>query len=284
MRTRPENRTVTLASRSGRSARSRKEGRNPPASPAEYRAVLRIAHEVADEVDPGGRAAVLLAGSWARGDAHEASDIDLWVVGRKRHERILERDGRMVCVKFSRAADERWELRTPRRLDGAVPGWRTAKVLRDPMGIAGKLKAEARRFRWSPVRRARDGYVADHLVGLAEEVAKLLRALETGESETASVQRNLLANRMAFLRLLLLERLWETENGMWEDAARRSGPAFRSAQRTAFGIDGKSWRESCEGALRLYALTARASLPVLRGAKRRIVASICRRAGYPIEE
>jgi hypothetical protein len=188
----------------------------------------------------------------------------------------------MVCVKFSTAAEERREMRTPFRLDGAIPGWRNAKILRDPRGIAAKLKAEARRFRWAPVRRARDAAIADYLAGLAEEVAKLLRALETGEAETASVQRNLLANRMASLRLLSLERLWETENGLWEDAARKGGPEFRSAQKAAFGTDGGSWRESCEGALRLYAITAQASLPILRGEKRRIVLAACRRAGYPI--
>ena len=114
-------------------------------------------------------------------------------------------------------------------------------------------------------------------------MTKLLRAMETGEQETASVQRNLLANRMAFLRALMLEKLWDTENGLWERTARWAGPSFRSAQRAALGTDGGSWRASCEGALRLYSLTARASLPILRGEKRRLVASACRRAGYPIE-
>lgn len=242
-----------------------------------------LAIELAHELVPRGRAAVLLAGSWARGDAHEASDVDLWVVGRKGRSRVLEREGHMVCVRYSSAADERRELRTPRLLDGAVPGWVNARILRDPSGVAERLKRRARRFRWGPVRRARDAYIAEQLVGWAEEVAKLLRALETGEKETASVQRNLLANHMAFLRLLALERLWETENGMWEDAAARAGPAFRAAQRSALGTDGSGWRESCEGAMRLYAITCRANLGLLRGDGRRVVLAICRRAGYPID-
>jgi len=266
-----------------RPPRSSRERRNPRASPAEHRAVVRIATRLAEELDPRGRAAVLLGGSWARGDAHEGSDIDLWVVGRRGRNRVFERDGRMVTVKFGRAADERWEMRTPCRLDGAIPGWRNARILRDPTGLAAKLKSEARRFRWAPVRRARDAYLAKQIAELAEEVAKLLRALETGERETASVQRNLLANRMAMLRMLSFERLWETENGLWEAAARRAGPEFRAAQRAALGTDGGSWQASCEGALRLYALTARASLPILRGDRRRIVLAACRRAGYPIE-
>ncbi len=257
--------------------------RNPPAEPAEYREVRRIASRVAREVDPRGQAAVLLAGSWVRGDAHQGSDIDLWVVGKRGRPRVLERAGRLVCVKFSTVASERAEMRNPGRLDGAVPGWRQARILHDPRGVAARLKAQARRFRWKSVRGARDLYVADQLAAWAEEVAKLLRALETGERETASVQRNLLANHMAFLRVLPLERLGDTENGFWERAGRWAGPSFRSLQRAALGTDGASWEESCEAALRLYALTARANLGVLRGEKRRIVAMACRRAGYPIE-
>jgi predicted nucleotidyltransferase len=260
-----------------------RRGRNPPARPADYREVLRVAAEVMEEMDPSGRAAVLLAGSWVRGDAHEASDIDMWVVGKAGRRRVLERAGRLVCVRFTTPASERAEMRDPGRLDGAVPGWRQVRILRDPRGVAARLKAEARRFRWGPVRRARRAYAAGRLAGLAEEVAKLLRALETGERETASVQRNLLANEMAFLRLLALERLWETENGLWERAGGWAGPSFRDAQRAALGTDGGTWEESCEGALRLYALTARANLAALRGEERRIVLAACRRAGYPID-
>jgi len=259
-----------------------RRARNPPATPAAHRAVVRLAHRIADEVDPRGTTAVVLAGSWARGDAHEASDIDLWVVGRSGPNRFLERDGHMVCIRFTTAAADRREMRTPSRLDGAVPGWRNARILRDPRGVASRLKREAGRFRWSTVRRDREAYLADQLAGWAEEVAKLLRALETGERETACVQRNLLVNQMAFLQMLSAERLWETENGLWEDAGRRAGRAFRSAQRAAFGISEGGWRDSCEAALRLYALTARSHLAQLMGDRRRIVLAACERAGYPI--
>jgi len=257
--------------------------RNPLATRAAGREVLRVARGLADEFDPKRRSAVVLAGSWARGDAREASDIDLWVIGRRKGDVIFERDGRQVSVRYGTVAGDRREMRTPTRLGGVVPGWRSAKVLRDPNGAAARLRSEARQFRWSSVRPACDAYVAEQLVGWAQHVAKLLRAMETGERETAAVQRGLLANRMAFLRALDLEYLWGTENGLWERVAERAGSAFRSAQRTALGIAGQSWRDSCEGALRLYALTARANLGLLRGEKRRIVEDACRRAGYPLE-
>jgi len=229
---------------------------------------------------------VLLAGSWARGDAHEASDIDLWVIGgrRERRPRILEREGHMVTVSYHTAAEARREMRNAGRLEGAVPGWRIARILRDPRGVAARLKAEARQFRWASLRSERDRFIAEQLAGWAEEVAKLLRAMHRGERETAAVQRNLLANHMAFLRLLPLERLWDTENGLWERAADWAGPRFASAQRSALGSSDGYWAKTCEGALRLYSLTARANLGVLRGEKRRIVADVCRRSGYPIDD
>jgi len=256
--------------------------RNPLAGSGEGREVLRVARGLADEFDPRGRSAVVLAGSWARGDAREGSDIDLWVIGKRKGDVILERGGRQVSVRYGTVAGDLRAMRAPTRLGGAVPGWRTAKVLRDPNGAAAKLRSEARNFRWDGVRDACNAYVAEQLVGWAQHVAKLLRAMETGERETAAVQRGLLANRMAFLRALNLEYLWGTENGLWERVAKRAGPAFQAAQKAALGIAGEGWRESCEGALRLYSLTARANLPLLQGESRRIVESACRRAGYPI--
>jgi len=257
--------------------------RNPPASPAERRAVLEVVRNLADRLDPQGRSAVVLAGSWARGDAHQGSDVDVWVIGRREGEVVLERAGRHVSIHYATLEGERRRMRAPAHIGGVVPGWRSAMVLRDPNGTAAKLRSEARNFRWSSVRPACDDYLARQLVGWSEEVMKLLRALETGESETASVQRNLLADRMGFLRSVEFEYLWGTENGLWERVAARAGPAFRSAQRAALGTGGESWQESCEAALRLYSLTARANLGVLRGERRRLVVEACRRAGYPID-
>ena len=256
--------------------------RNPVADRAEHREVLRLARRYSEQLDPKGRSAIVLAGSWARGEAHENSDIDLWVIGKRKGDVILERDGRQVSVRYGTVAGDRQSMRTPTRLGGTVPGWLSAKILCDPYGRAARLQAEARRFRWNTVRRACDRYITEQLVGWAQHVAKLLRAIETGEPETASVQRGLIANRMALLRSLEMEYLWGTENGLWERAAERAGPAFRSAQRAALGIGGEGWRECCEAALRLYSLTARANLELLHGEQRRIVEAMCRRAGYPI--
>jgi len=271
--------------RSGRRSRPSTARRNPRASTDTHREVRQLARQLAEEFAGDGDAAVVLAGSWARGEAHEASDVDLWVVTgrppRSRHRMFLRRE-RLVSVKFSTPAEERREMRDPSHFDGAIPGWRSARILRDPRGVARRLKGEAERFRWPSVRRAVRKYVADQLAEWAEEVVKLLRALETGERETASVLRNVIANRMAFLRLLPEEVWWKTENGLWEMAGRRGGVRFRGAQRSALGTDRSNWRTSCEGALRLYALTCGANRRYLSGENRRVVEAACRLAGYPL--
>ena len=247
--------------------------------------MFQIAQGLVDEIDPRGTAAVLIAGSWARGEAHAASDVDVWVVTEtpppSRH-RMLRRRGHLVSIKFSTPAEEHREMSDPSHFDGAVPGWRSARIVRDPRGVARSLQQEAERFRWSSVRSAVRKYVGDQLAEWAEEVVKLVRALETGERETASVYRNLIANRMAFLRLLPLGRWWTTENGLWEKAGRRAGPEFRRAQRSALGTDGSTWTEGCEAALRLYSLTARANWRYLSEENRRVVDAACRLAGYPV--
>ena len=248
--------------------------------------MIRWARSFARRADPRQRSAVLLAGSWARGDAHEGSDIDLWVVrvkGRS-HLRLLEQEGRLVSVRYSTVADERREMRDPGRWDGAIPGWLHARVLYDPRGIAQPLRSEARRRKRSVDRAVRDRYLAYQLAYWSEEVVKLLRALERGERETAAVERNLLANHLAFLRVLPMEKWWDTENGFWEKAGRWAGPQFRRAQRAALAIQGEGWKQGCEAALELYSLTARANLSLLRGDHRRVVLAACRRAGYPIDE
>jgi len=135
---------------SGRAVRStRWRSLNPPARPSEYRRARSIARSLAQEFARKGATAVLLAGSWARGDAHRHSDLDLWVLGRKAPYLPLWREPLLVSVSRTSEAEERRKLREPPRIGGSVPGWRAAVPLYDPEGVAARLRAEARAFRGS---------------------------------------------------------------------------------------------------------------------------------------
>lgn len=245
--------------------------RNPPATRSDYRRALAVARRAANELAHGGARAVVLTGSWARGDARRESDIDLWAIGRRRGNRILARDGFLVTVALTTPTAERRKLRDPQRVGGCVPGWRIARPLYDPSGIAAGLRSEARRFRWTSLGASADRWVADQTVAWAEEAIKLVRALAVGSRETAAVQRNLLVDALGFVVAVRLRQFWDSENEFWERIGRRAGGRWARAQRAALGLSGVGFEESCRAALELYARTARTVLPCLSREQRTIV-------------
>jgi len=266
------------------SARSRPRWRvlDPPATPAEKRRARRVASATALSFVTKGASAVVLAGSWARGDAHRESDIDLWVFGLRSGTDVLWRDPFMVTVKRTTEGAERTKLRTPPYVGGSVPAWKVAKPLHDPEGIARRLRSEAARFRWALVSTKCDRWVAEQTVGWAEEAVKLVRALATGNDATAAVQRDLLADHLGFVLAIHRRLFWDSENEFWERIGRRVGGKWGRALRASLGVPGGRLEASCRAALSLYALTAREVKGLLGPEQLRIVSNTCRVAGLAL--
>jgi hypothetical protein len=258
--------------------------RNPRSTRADRQRARAVARAVALEYRRRGAAAVVLGGSWARGDAHRASDLDLWVFGCGHGTDVRWREPFVVVVDRRSAAEERRRLRNPPTVGGSVPGWRTAVPLYDPRGVARRLAAEARRFRWAPIAARCDRWVAGQLVAWAEEAVKLVRALASGDAATAAVQRNLLVDALAFVMAIRRRRFWGSENRSWERIGRSVGGRWATAQRRALGIPSGSLAASCRAALALYSLTAADAAELLRPEQRAIVAHACRVAGQPLPE
>jgi|GEM_PF-319351 predicted nucleotidyltransferase len=265
-------------------ARERRKwaARNPPATAADRRRARAVAARTAEEFRERGATAVVLGGSWAAGRARRASDIDLWVFGLRSGSEVLWRDPFQVVVDRRTVARELHELRHPPRLAGSVPGWRTPVILHDTGGVARRLRAEALRFRWSSVDTECDRWAAGQMVWWSEEVVKLVRALALGSASTAGVQRHLLADRLGLVMAIHQRRFWGSQNEFWEQNADAIGGEWARAQRGALGVDGGSWRRTCEAALRLYALTARAVWVTLNDEQRSIVTFALRVAGQPV--
>ena len=240
-----------------------------------------MARSVAREYRDRGATSVVLGGSWARGDAHRESDLDVWVFGMRTGGDLLWRPPFMVVVDRRSVRAEERRLRTPPHIGGSVPGWRVARPLHDPHAIARRLRAEARRFQWSTVRPKCDRWVAEQVVRWAEEAIKLVRALATGNFATAAVQRNLLAEGLGFVIAIHRHWFWDSENEAWERIGRAVGGTWGAAQRAALGIPRGSVATSCQGALALYGATAEEIGPLLRPDERAIVANACRVAGVP---
>ena len=262
-------------------SRTRWTSLDPPATVRDRRRALSVARAEATELARKGATSVVLAGSWARGDAHRESDVDLWVFGRGPDSDVRWRGGFMVTRSKTTESAERRKLRTPPHVGGSVPGWKIALALHDPLGIARRLRSTARAFRWEQVAARCDRWVADQLVGWAEEVVKTVRALATGDTATAAVQRNLLADHLGFVMAIHRREFWDSENGSWERIARRVGGAWERAQRGALGLErGRTGLEAtCRSALTLYARTAETAWRTLKVEQRSIVIHACEVAG-----
>lgn len=236
-------------------ARDRWRDLNPPASRAERRRARSVATGVALELARQGASAVVLAGSWARGDARRASDIDLWSIDRGERAESRWCPPFLVNVKHTSLRAARRELTDPGRVGGVVPGWRVAVLLHDPRRVAARLQQEAQRFRWAQLGPKADRWVSSQIAGWAEEVVKLVRALADGELATAAVQRNLLAEALGFVVAVHRRRYWDSENRFWGRIGHEVGGRWRSAQRRALGVVGTDLEASCRAALELYAET-----------------------------
>jgi hypothetical protein len=255
--------------------------RNAPADADTTRRVRALAGLLAREHAARGARAVLLSGSWARGDARRHSDIDLWVIGARTLRTTRLRQGFLVSVRESTAASELRDMRKPGRAGQVVLAWREAIALSDPRGVAARLQRRARAFRWGPIARAADRYVASQLVEWSEEAVKLTRLMADGARETAAVQRNHLAIGMAGLVAVRM-RLFYHETQLWEEVGARMDRGWHEAQRSALMVSNRNFESSCEAALELYRRTGRFARRCFTAPERTLIEHTCRAIGHPL--
>lgn len=244
--------------------------------------VLQLARTIADDLIAQGAQAVVLFGSYARGDAHPHSDLDLLALGDGPSCQLHQVQGVLITISWQTPDACRAAFSRPLEVGTVIPGWRSAVLLRDPDGLAADLQASAQHWAWADLGDACDAVVAGEITGLAEEVHKLVAASLATQRLTAAVQRNLLALRLGVIMALHLRLLCETENRLWALVANRLGEPWAAAQARAFGLGGEPFLETRQAALLLYALAAQAVLPLLRDHQREVVAHACQIAGYPL--
>jgi predicted nucleotidyltransferase len=244
---------------------------------------VEIISTITAELAAEGADAVVLMGSYARGDASPYSDIDLVVLGEGR-DRYECRAGVLIVAHWLDAATVRQGFTNVTAVGSEIPGWREAKILFDRQGIAAQLQREADAWTWAAVDAAAcDRYVARELAGLAEEVQKLAGALQRGAQLTAAVQRNVLVLRMAGIMAVHQRLLYGTENRLWDLMAAQLGDPWASLQAQAMGLDGEPFAQTCRAALDLYAQTAYAARSVLDDQQIQIVEQACRWAGCTLK-
>ena len=238
---------------------------------------------VTAELVASGAQAVVLFGSFARGDATPYSDLDLWALGSGAPRYEL-RDRRLIVATWVSPDAARAAFRDPAAVCEAIPAWREARILYDPFGWAADIQREATAWTWAALNPvACDGHVSREVAGYAEEVLKLVGALAAGWHLMAAVQRNVLVLRLAGVLALHRRLLYGTENRLWEMVAHEMGEPYAQIQGRAMGLGGEPFEDTCRAALHLYALVAQQTQHILDRQQRPIVAHACARAGYVLE-
>jgi predicted nucleotidyltransferase len=135
------------------------------------------------ELDDETVTAIILHGSYARGDAMPPySDVDLVRVlkdfpGHKEQKRYIYRDGYLLSISTRPLSLYRERFTLPQWAIFIVSGIREARILLDKEGAFRKLQQEALAFRWEPLQAAADTYASQMLMEETEIVHKTLRAL-----------------------------------------------------------------------------------------------------------
>jgi hypothetical protein len=197
---------------------------------------------------------IALTGSHARGNATSRSDLDVIVIGDGPRYFVEVRDGVLVAQAWSTEAEQRRRFGDPREVGTAVPGWREAVILHDPDGHGARLKQDALDWNWQQIDDLCDRWVADELVGYAEEAQKLVAAVESQQVLSAAVLRTLLAFRMPRIVSVHHRLLYGSENVLWDQVGDVMGAEWQRTHAAALSVGGESFDESCAAALHLFRL------------------------------
>jgi predicted nucleotidyltransferase len=152
--------------------------KEPSAAPVDEAFLGRLAAEL----DGNTVTALILKGSYTRGDATSYSDIDLTRIVKQppeesQQKQFFYREGRLVSLSTRTLAQERERLAVPEQAIFVVQGIREARILFDKDGTFSALQQEARAFTWESLQAAANDYVSRVLMLHTEYVHKILRAL-----------------------------------------------------------------------------------------------------------
>jgi hypothetical protein len=230
------------------------------------------AREVAGRLVSEGARAVILTGSWARGDAHRESDLDLRAVGEEKPKRLERHGGFLVSTAWQTEDQQRSSLKEPEEVGSIVPGWRSAAILEDEEGVAARLKDEAERWTWDEIDadEASD-FVASQITKLAEETHSLYSNLDQDNMTGAAMQRSMVAVEVAPVMAVHHKLLYESEKKLWDLVGEKQGKDWAEAQEAALGENGESFWDTCEAAFTLFSKAARATGSHLSDTQKEVV-------------
>ncbi|OQA11600.1 MAG: Nucleotidyltransferase domain protein [Chloroflexi bacterium ADurb.Bin360] len=191
--------------------------------------------------------ALVLVGSFARGDAGPFSDVDLLCVmegDASQHPEAGSHliDGCLVVVSCVTLEQLEAAFVRPEMAVQMIAGLRSARILMDPQGIFAAVQARARVFVWDTKMQTRaNAYAAAEMVGWIEEVHKALAGLHNRDVGRLLNARFGLSWGLS--RVMQVQRgvLLSGDNGFYAEVAAAVGDIsnWNHLRRTAFGIEGQ---------------------------------------------
>lgn len=237
--------------------------------------------EIAQQFAVSGVRAILLLGSYARGDAGPYSDVDLLRliddgVGEPEGSGSHLIDGRLVNVSNADPAQVEAWFTKPNQAVNVVASLRDARALIDPDNRFTELLERANSFTWTDEMQAKaNAYASQEMVGWIEEVHKGLEglrrlewALEDAELAQEVTGRLLHARfgcTFGLCHVVQVQRgiAINSDNAFYADVAEAVGrdSTWSRLRSIAFGVGhgGRvpTLREQVEAGLLLYAETAK---------------------------
>lgn len=211
---------------------------------------------------PGVRAIVLL-GSWARGDAGTYSDIDVLRLVTDDAKDLPGAGSRMWNARLLNVGNvpptgaDDWFGRPDLALD-AVLGLRAARALLDRDGAWAGVRSRADEFRWDgAMQRKADALASERLIGWIEEAFKGLEGLRRDDVGRLLSARHGLTWGLSGVMRLHRGVLVASDNDVPTAVAEIVGGEWARLQRRAFAVEALPLREQVLAGLRLYILTAR---------------------------
>lgn len=248
------------------------------------RKALQVSEAFSRQLVKQGAQAVVLFGSWLRGNAYTESDIDILAIGRGPHYRLRRYQNFLISISWASVRQIRQAFKDPGRVGGVIPAWRNPVIIYDPQGIANELKQVAKEWRWGLLGKNVDIWIAEELTSYVEEVHKLVGNLQLKRRSAAAVQRSLLAIYMAPILAVHHRILYKAENRLWNLVSKRMGKKWAQIQSVALGESQQSFEETCKAALQLFALTAQEVKNLLNKQQYQVVSRACEIAGYPLKQ
>lgn len=137
------------------------------------------------ELDNDAVTAIVLSGSYARGDATPYSDVDLILFVREPDQvepkRFLYRGGYLVSIATNTISHYHQSFTIPEQAIFSVPNMREAHILLDKEEAFSELQCKAREFIWEPLQPSANIYADTILMEYIEYTYKILRALFIGD-------------------------------------------------------------------------------------------------------